>query len=225
MAARTIAVGDIHGCNTALDLLLSNLKPTAEDTIVVLGDVVDRGPGSKQCVDRLIELSRQCQLVLVLGNHEEMMLEALGRRPPTSGFKMSDWQHFGGRETMASYGGSVEAVPAEHVEFLSTAVPFWQTERHAFIHANLEPGVALAEQSGEWLRWTHLTGFEQPWPTGQAILCGHTPQRSGRPLVFPGWVCIDTLAFSFGWLTALDVDTGEIFQANQAKLYRTSWLP
>jgi serine/threonine protein phosphatase 1 len=119
----------------------------------------------------------------------------------------------------------VETVPQEHLEFLSTSLPYWQTERHAFIHANLEPGVPLAEQNGEWLRWTHLTGFEQPWPTAQTIVCGHTPQRTGRPLVFPGWVCIDTLAFSFGWLTALDVETGEIFQANQANLYRTSWLP
>lgn len=225
MAGRTLAVGDIHGCHVALDVLLSGLAPAPDDTFVILGDVVDRGPGSKQCVDRLLELGRSCRIVLILGNHEEMMLEALGHRPQASGFKMADWLNFGGRETLASYGGDISQVPGEHIEFLKTAVPYWETEHHLFIHANLEPGVALASQSGEWLRWTHLTGFEQRWPTGQTIICGHTPQRSGRPLVFPGWVDIDTLAFSFGWLTALEVETGEIFQANQAGLYRTSWLP
>ena len=69
MPGRLLAIGDIHGCDTALGVLLDAMSITAEDTLVVLGDVVDRGPGTKQVVDRLIELRDLCQFVFIKGNH------------------------------------------------------------------------------------------------------------------------------------------------------------
>jgi len=94
-----------------------------------------------------------------------------------------------------------------------------------FIHANLEPGVALESQQPEWLRWTHLSGFEIPHPSGKRVVCGHTPQKNGIPLTFDGWTCIDTYACGTGWLTCLDVRTNEWFQANQAGQLRSGQLP
>jgi len=70
LPARTLAIGDIHGCDRALDVLLSHLKIAPDDTVVILGDVVDRGPGTRQVVDRLIELEQSCRLVCLVGNHE-----------------------------------------------------------------------------------------------------------------------------------------------------------
>jgi serine/threonine protein phosphatase 1 len=90
-----------------------------------------------------------------------------------------------------------------------------------FIHANLEPAVPLEQQSAEWLRWTHLTGLESPHDSGKRVLCGHTPQKSGLPLVLPGWVGLDTYAWGGGWLTALEVGSNTVFQARQRGDFRT----
>ncbi|MFN0052129.1 MAG: metallophosphoesterase [Planctomycetales bacterium] len=219
MAGRTFAIGDIHGCHTALAALLAQLAPTSDDTLVVLGDVVDRGPGSRQVIDQLLEWQARCRLVFIQGNHEEMMLNALGEGDWSDG-----WLRYGGAATLVSYAGGLDQVPPRHVEFLKSGIDYWQTERELFVHANLEPGVPLERQQVEWLRWTHLTGREQPSATGQRVICGHTPQITGIPLQIPGWVGIDTYACGTGWLTALDVDTNEYFQARQSGEKRTGKL-
>jgi serine/threonine protein phosphatase 1 len=219
VAERTLAIGDIHGCDVAFETLLSRLAPASGDTVVVLGDLVDRGPGSRQVIERMLALSRQCQLVMILGNHEEMMLDALSR-----GEWAEDWLRYGGLATVASYGGNPRNIPAEHLNFLETGVSFLETAREIFVHANLQPDVPLEEQVADWLRWTHLSGHERPHPSGKRIICGHTPQRSGTPLVVPGWACIDTFACGGGWLTGLDVGTNDFVQTNQAGEIRTGRL-
>jgi serine/threonine protein phosphatase 1 len=209
--ARTVAIGDIHGCDVALETLIKKLSPASDDTIVVLGDVVDRGPGSCQVIERLLELRQQCRLILILGNHEEMMLFALNR-----GEGAEDWLRFGGMATMQSYGGRPQNIPKEHLDYLETGIGYWETEHELFIHANLRVDLPMEQQIPDWLRWTHMTGAEKPHPSGKRIICGHTPQRSGEPLVLPGWTCIDTFACGGGWLTALNVETNEYIQTNQA---------
>ena len=73
---RTIAFGDIHGCIAALDALLSEIDPIADDTLVFLGDYIDRGPDSAEVIRRVIGLQQTCNVVPLLGNHEAMMLMA-----------------------------------------------------------------------------------------------------------------------------------------------------
>jgi serine/threonine protein phosphatase 1 len=219
VAERILAIGDIHGCDVALETLLSRLAPTPRDTVVVLGDLVDRGPGSRQVIERLLALRDQCRLVMILGNHEEMMLDALSR-----GEWAEDWLRYGGLATIKSYGGNPRNIPVEHLNFLETGVNFLETAGEIFVHANLQPDVPLDGQVADWLRWTHLGGHEQPHPSGQRVICGHTPQRSGTPLEVPGWVCIDTFACGGGWLTGLDVGTNDFIQTNQAGELRTGRL-
>ena len=72
MPARLIAIGDIHGCLAALLSILDAIKPTGEDTIVTLGDYIDRGPDSRGVIDCLIQIAIfDCHLVPLLGNHDE----------------------------------------------------------------------------------------------------------------------------------------------------------
>jgi len=208
---RTLAIGDIHGCDVAFARLLRALSIAKDDTVVVLGDAIDRGPGSKQVVDRLLQLARECRLIFIMGNHEEMLLDSFNEPVVRQG-----WLQYGGAETLASYGGDVEDIPQEHLDFFRSGVNFFETDREIFVHANLEPGVPLDRQQVEWLRWTHLTGHEGPHPSGKRIVCGHTPLKSGRPLPMPGWACIDTHVCNNGWLTCLDVATNDYCQANQA---------
>lgn len=214
MSARTFAIGDIHGCDRAFDVLLSNLAIKPTDTLVILGDVVDRGPGTKQVVDRLIELENSCRLVFLLGNHEECMLDALAGGP------LRDlWLEHGGVEAIASYGEEHD-IPARHIEFLRSGRDYWENDTTIFVHANLEPGVPLADQTIDWLRWIKLKGDEPPHPSGRRVICGHTPQKNDRPLVFPGWVCLDTCAYGGGFLTCLHVNTNLLYQAKETGEYR-----
>jgi serine/threonine protein phosphatase 1 len=214
VSGRTLAIGDIHGCDVALEKLLQALSLAPEDTVIILGDVIDRGPGSKRVVERLLQLAHECRLVFILGNHEEMLLDALTEVNDDS--VVTGWLRYGGAETLYSYGGDPSKIPAEHLDLFRSAINYLETDRDIFVHANLEPGVPIDQQQPEWLRWTHLTGNESPHPSGKRIVCGHTPQRSGFPLAIPGWTCIDTFACGNGWLTCLNAGTNEFCQANQA---------
>src|SRR5689334_4749079 len=74
--SRILAIGDIHGCARALDVLLAAVAPTPADLIITLGDYVDGGLDSAGVIDRLIKLPVTHRLVPLRGNHEEMMTDA-----------------------------------------------------------------------------------------------------------------------------------------------------
>jgi serine/threonine protein phosphatase 1 len=135
--SRTIAIGDIHGCSTALASLLNAIQVQPDDTIIPLGDYVDRGIDSKGVLDQLIALSGQCRLVPILGNHDEMMLHAKDGR---SDFQF--WLNCGGDAALASYGDSwrLDLIPREHIRFLESCLPYFETGTHIFLHANYKPG-------------------------------------------------------------------------------------
>ena len=79
---RTLAIGDIHGHADALAGLLRQVEPRPTDTIVFLGDYVSRGPDSRGVLQAVMDLQQHCQVVPLLGNHEEMLLDT--RRDPQS---------------------------------------------------------------------------------------------------------------------------------------------
>ncbi len=215
MAGRILAIGDVHGCHRALVTLLGLIAVTPTDTVVFVGDIVDRGPSTMQVVDCLLALRETCKVVLVMGNHEEMMRDAMSGRG-----LYGAWLDAGGRETLASYGGGIEVVPPSHIRLLLSAEPFWETDADIFVHASLEAGVSLRNQTSDFLRWKHLGGSERPHRSGKRIVCGHTPQRDGVPLVFDGWVCIDTFAHGGKWLTCLDVAANHVWQASETGVSR-----
>jgi serine/threonine protein phosphatase 1 len=219
MPPRTLAIGDIHGCDFSLLALLNHVAPQADDTVILLGDIVDRGAGTKEVVEALVDLAQRCRLVFIRGNHEEMLLNAAENRATREA-----WLHYGGTQTLFSYGGALDLIPQSHWDFFRSSIDLHETKTHIFTHANLEAGVPLSEQGAEWLRWTHLDGEEQPWPTGQTVIVGHTPQRTGIPLVRPGWIGLDTFAWGGQWLTLLDVDSGRLVQANERRQIRESHL-
>ena len=210
---RTFAIGDIHGCDVALERLLDAIVPTRDDRIILLGDICDRGPNTNRVFEMLIELSHRCQLLSILGNHDEMMLAVFGRLPKGN---LNFWWSVGGATTIDSYGGDPQAVPDAHLDFLEAAAPYIESDQDIFVHAGINNSRPLSEQSFQTLRWDKLSGSEPPHPSGRRVICGHTAQRSGRPLQWDGWLCIDTRVYDTGgWLTALDVNADIIHQANQ----------
>lgn len=212
MPGRTIAIGDIHGCSAALRALVASIEPTAEDTLVTLGDYVDRGPDSRGVLDEMLALEKRCRVVPLLGNHELMMLEAL-----ISSSTLEPWKECGGTATLACYGGKLSGVPDEHWGFLRRCRRYFETATHFFVHANYQYDLPLDEQPDYLLFWEHLL-FRMPLPhdNGKIAVVGHTAQRSGQILDGGHVLCIDTCCHGGGWLTALDVTRGTVWQADLA---------
>lgn len=212
MSGRTIAIGDIHGCSAALDAILAAMAPQPDDILVVLGDYVDRGPDSKGVIDRLIDLGSRCQLIALHGNHEEMMLDVIrDGQPPYR------WLQYGGVETLDSYrfAGDMSVIPNEHREFFASMRDFYETEDHFFVHANYDPALALAEQPRFLLRWQKLTdATPAAHRNGKRAIVGHTHDRDGEIVDLGYLVCLDTYCYGGGWLTAMDVHSGKVWQAD-----------
>lgn len=217
-SGRTIAIGDIHGCRAALEALLDAVAPQPDDVLIVLGDMIDRGPDSRGVLQRLLSLRDECQLIPLLGNHEEMLLTA--GQNAVGGRQWRYWMEFGGDATLASYGGEIGMIPPEHISFVFQCVPYHETETHLFLHANYLPHLALPEQGEFELRWLSLHEFlPGPHQSGKTAVVGHTAQTSGEVLRLDHLICIDTFCHGGGWLTALDVDSLQVWQADlQGKL-------
>ena len=217
--SRLIAIGDIHGCLVALNALLDAVAPQPDDEIVVLGDFIDRGPDSRGVIDRLITLNRECQLTSLLGNHEEMMLAALDN-PSAAG----SWLPHGGLQTLTSYNfvGDLSVISNEHRDWLGGCLPFHESSDFFFVHANYEPVTPLEEQPAELLRWTDLHQHEPgPHRSGKTAVVGHTAQASGDILDLGHLRCLDTCCYGGGWLTAMDLTSGHVWQSNEAGKLRS----
>jgi calcineurin-like phosphoesterase family protein len=221
---RHLAVGDIHGCFKALTTLAAFVPFQPDDIVITLGDYVNCGPDSWAVLDWLIGYKSRRRLVPLRGNHELMMLQA---RDDEEAFHR--WLGYGGNATLASYSpfgdsGRFADVPDAHWQFLESDTRSWyEMETHFFVHANAYTNCALEEQPDFMLYWE---AFNEPSPheSGKVMVCGHTSQKSGKPLNVGHAVCIDTRAHGGGWLTCLDVSSGKYWQANQKGEIRSDWL-
>jgi serine/threonine protein phosphatase 1 len=217
---RLIAIGDVHGCVHALDAILDAIAPTPADQLVFLGDLVDQGPDSRDVLMRIIELKNRCDVVLIQGNHEEMMLAA---RESEGALRF--WENCGGIRTINSYkfGGSLDDVPGEHWALIEECRPYYETDDTIFTHANYLPDVPMPSQPGHQLRWVLFDPAElQPHVSGKPIVVGHTEQSSAEILDVGFTTCIDTTCWKYGWLTALECPTQQVWQASRWGVLRDS---
>jgi serine/threonine protein phosphatase 1 len=221
---RILAIGDIHGCTTALNALLARVAPGPDDWIVTLGDYVDRGPDSRGTLDRLLELAGTGQLVSLRGNHEQMMLDT---RADVQ--QAQTWLVNGGQATLESYARpgrepTLDDVPEEHWKFMDVfCVDWFEANTHFFVHAGALPDLHFGDQPWSVLRWQRMSA-DRPHRSGKIMVCGHTLQPSGWPKDLGHAVCLDTGAYAGGWLTCLDTKSGRFWQANQQGETRESHL-
>ena len=222
---RHLAIGDIHGCVDALHALVAFVDLRGSDTVVTLGDYVDRGPNTRAVIDWLIAFGKSSSLVALRGNHDVMMLNA--RRNESDKLK---WGQFGGVETLDSYVTEdnefpdLDDVPATHWDFLSQLQPYHETETHIFVHATVAPSVPMTEQTDWSLYWDRYSERFPGHESGKFLICGHKSQASGIPLGNESSACIDTGACKGGWLTCLCAETGQIWQANEQGKTRSMHL-
>jgi serine/threonine protein phosphatase 1 len=192
----TYVIPDIHGRYDLLSEALSAIAARSEAGIIVtIGDYVDKGPESKQVIDRLTSgLGEGWRLVALKGNHDAMMLQAL--RDPS---KMALWIEKGGDIALASYGGDPAAVPHSHIAWLD-GLRLMHADRHRlYVHAGVDPGIPLSEQTEATLLWKRYPkGF--PGGFGELhVVHGHDNFPDG-PLLYEGRTNLDTLAWRTGRL-------------------------
>lgn len=215
---RTFAVGDIHGTHKALVQCLQRSKFNyGEDRLIVIGDICDAYPETKQSIDELLKIKH---LECILGNHD---LWALWWA--TTGFKEDVWVNQGGENTILSYGG--EGMPPAHVELLREAHPWFTLDNKLFVHGGFDPEKSLTEQSVETFIWDRNL-ISSAWHQNQLdpdcrytdfaeIFLGHTPTQhfnSSLPLKLCNIWDLDTGAGWAGKLTVMDINTKEYWQSD-----------
>jgi len=209
---RTLAISDIHGCLEPLEKMWEVIAPQAEDRIIFMGDYIDRGPDSKAVIDFIIDKQQDFNIIALTGNHEEKF--SLSEMDHTD---CEGWiNYWGGQPTLDSYGpNGFEDVPESHWHFIRHLKPYYETDTHIFVHANLEHDVPLNEQ----LPFTIIHkkfGNPKPHRSGKIMVCGHTAQKNHRPLNIGHAINIDTDPGRGGWLCCLQVETGSYWQTNIA---------
>jgi serine/threonine protein phosphatase 1 len=193
----TYVIPDIHG---RYDLLSDGLAEiTARGNagvIVTIGDYVDKGPDSKQVIDRLLPgVAEGWDFVALKGNHDAMMVEAL--RDPS---KMAWWIEKGGDTALASYGGDPAAVPRSHIAWLDGLRLMHLDAYRLYVHAGVDPEIPLDRQSEATLLWKRYPkGFSSGYGKLH-VVHGHDNYPDG-PLLYAGRTNLDTLAWRTGRLT------------------------
>ena len=216
---RIYAIGDIHGRLDLLNELLARitsdiaLRPTARPLYVFLGDYIDRGPSSRETIDRLIEHGKAHESVFLKGNHELIAIKCLSDRG-----LFDQWLRLGGLETLVSYGVPAEtlangkqiaelqsafhsALPQAHFRFFRDLKNSFECGDFFFAHAGVKPNVELSRQKENDLLWIRGEFLSSKDDFGKIIVHGHTPTREIE--VRPNRINIDTGAFATGRLSCL----------------------
>ncbi|HWI87385.1 MAG TPA: metallophosphoesterase family protein [Sphingomonas sp.] len=223
---RVYAIGDIHGRFDLLQDVLalidhdSATRGPAETHVVMLGDLIDRGPQSREIVDLFLKVpSAPARFHFIMGNHEEMLLKLLD--DPESPH-MPQFLRYGGRETFESYGAPQLVldmpdryapdtlpfyIPEAHRAFLRAMHDGIQFGDYFFTHAGIRPGVPLDEQDREDLRWIRAPFLDSDQDHGVVVVHGHTVRDEVE--IRPNRIGIDTGAYATGVLTALGLQGTE----------------
>lgn len=206
---RIFAIGDIHGCLAKLQKLVDMLDVAQHDTVVFLGDYIDRGPDPRGVVDFLLRFKSNCpaRMIFLKGNHEVMFTDYL------RGKNRGLYLHYGGISTVESYlreSGSF-FVPESHHRFFSELSTHYETPEYIFVHAGLRPGIPIAHQTHEDMMWIRSEFVESGYDWGKRVIFGHT--AFSVPLIRKNKIGIDTGAVYGRELTCLVLPEVDMFFA------------
>lgn len=215
---RVYAIGDIHGRLDVFEKIVAQIETDdaargpAETTMILLGDLIDRGPASAGVIAAARDWASRRTVRVLAGNHEEMFLASM-----TDEGTLRHFLRYGGRETLLSYPISIEEygpatlgelqdlmherIPAADLEFLRGMEDLIRIGDYVFVHAGIRATAALEDQVTGDLRWIRGEFFDDPTPRDFAVVHGHTITQV--PELEPRRIGIDTGAFATGCLTAI----------------------
>lgn len=192
------------------------LRPTVRPFSVFLGDYIDRGPSSRETIDRLIKYGATHESVFLKGNHELIAIRCL-----TDPNVFDQWMRLGGLETLKSYGAAPKglangkqiaelqsafhhALPRAHLRFFRNLQSSFACGDFFFAHAGVKPNVDLSQQQERDLLWIRGEFLSSNEDFGKIVVHGHTP--IGEIEVASNRINIDTGAFATGRLTSLVIE-------------------
>ncbi|MGD8256843.1 MAG: metallophosphoesterase family protein [Desulfobacterales bacterium] len=206
------AIGDIHGCLAKLRALIGKIPiDFTRDTLLFIGDYIDRGPHSVEVVDYLINFKKRHPRVIFLkGNHEDMLEKYL------NGTDRFTYLLNGGQRTLDSYlnqstKSDAFPIPAHHKDFYRSLKLYYETDKYIFVHAGMRPKVQLEFQENEDLLWIRDKFIYTKYNFGKRVIFGHTPLS--KPLVESNKIGIDTGAVYGNVLTCVRLPDLEFFSA------------
>ncbi|MEN6320583.1 MAG: metallophosphoesterase family protein [Syntrophaceae bacterium] len=211
---KIFVIGDIHGCLSHLNAMMAKIDIDAEkDTLVFIGDYIDRGSNSKGVIDAILDIKKNIKNVIcLLGNHEQMLLNYYLENRDEELF-----MHNGGMSTIISYGFTPGGkkhlhIPDEHMEFFTTLQPYCVKDKYIFAHAGLRPGISMDKQEIEDLLWIRYEFINSRYDFGKVVIFGHTPLSFTSPLIDENKIGIDTGAVYGGKLTCVELPEIKIHQ-------------
>ena len=166
--SRLIGISDIHGEYEKLRSVLDKICLKQDDTIVFMGDYIDRGAKSREVVDEIISLQNICNCVYLIGSHEYAMLHA----------DIDDYSHYlfwnyGGDATVKSYG-SYENIMKIHGEFFNSLKSYYIFDDYLFVHAGIRVGVPLEDQDLTDMVYIRSEFYRKKHCLPYKIIFGHT---------------------------------------------------
>ena len=230
---RCYAIGDVHGCYDQLVQLFEEIdrdiqkRPSKPTFIIMLGDVIDRGPDSRKVIETLMSFSSDyADLKCVSGNHEAALLEGLRRNRSF----LSKWIAHGGLQCAISYGvlpGELleksdaeienvllQTIPELHLRFLESFKDSVKFGDYLMVHAGLKPGVPIEQQSRDDLHWIREEFLEAEYDHGLVVVHGHSIVPRVKPTLTR--IAIDTGAYQGGDLTALGIEDDKLWSIGVA---------
>jgi serine/threonine protein phosphatase 1 len=212
---RILVFSDIHGEYDKLIKLLNKMKYNSDnDTIIFLGDAIDRGPNSKKVVKKMKELKKEGNIILN-GNHEDMAWQYAKHNVKNKASTYDPYLYLynGGRETLRSYEGDLKEFYNDMKWFNNQPKVYTletNSDEFVFVHAGLKPNVPLYAQDEEDLLWIREEFFYHNWNDyDKKIIVGHTPVEQAEFL--GNIIMIDTGCGKGGYLTGLDLLNGKIY--------------
>lgn len=203
---KTYAIADLHGRFDLLEMAIERIEASADGgKVVFLGDYVDRGPQSRQIIDRLMAGSQRAgwRWICLRGNHEDIMVTCCGT-PRLIG---SWWIPNGGARTLISYGAKVgddaidaaKNVPATHLEWMRALSRMHVDQHRVFVHAGVDPDKPLLLQDDEELGWKLYDDDDDRGHGERHVVHGHHQFEDG-PILLAGRTDLDTFAWFTGRL-------------------------
>lgn len=200
----TYVIADLHGrfdlLQMALERIDAHRQSVLDKTVIFTGDYVDRGPQSRQIIERLMAgpVDPATRWVCLKGNHEDMMVVSID-----TGLDLRWWLGNGGGATLMSYGlkqGDVAdtgVVPKTHLDWLR-ALPLYHEDPHrVYVHAGVSSALPLDAHESDFILWTLYADDDPGGYRGKHVVHGHHQHAHG-PLCLAGRTDLDTFAWYTG---------------------------
>lgn len=204
----TYVIADMHGrydlLQKAITEIMKDHYVPQEQTVIILGDMIDRGPHSAQILSFLkaaSEVENSTKFIILRGNHEDIMIESIEKM-----LSLSWWIGNGGGETLRSYGYvhgenlyPLKPLLVEHLQWLQI-LPYIHEDKHrVYVHADLNESLPLDQQKPDFITWNMTDKYYNQGYQGRHVVQGHMQYEDG-PILMTNRTNLDAFAWYTGRL-------------------------